>query len=415
MMGTGASLEKLLVKASPYVIFLLAVLLALFLLIITIFLIRKLLEKKKSDEEVLTQFQLLQGIQREMGEFRLSHEEEAKKAYSEMIDAFVKTQETLKGGLDSGMKSIMENLSSLSGAMTEQLSRSQTVLNEQLGIAQKNISEQLTGTVKIIGDVRTTLGGLSESAKRMQELGENISELQKIMKSPKLRGNIGEVLLEDMLKQVIPTENYQLQYQFRGGEMVDAVIRVGGSLIPVDAKFPLESFSRLMASPDEVTKKREMREFITSVRRKIDDIASKYIRPEEGTYDFALMYIPAENVYYEIIVSDREFSGGIDLYNYALKRKVVLVSPNSFYAYLVAIAFGLKGFTIEKEAYEIRGRLEELYRIIERFGDAFEGLGKNLNISVRKYEEARKNLETLETRLDLITGIKGEIAGKEQE
>ncbi len=235
------------------------------------------------------------------------------------------------------------------------------------------------------------------------------------MKSPKLRGNIGEVLLEDMLKQVIPTENYQLQYQFRGGEMVDAVIRVGGSLIPVDAKFPLESFSRLMASPDEVTKKREMREFITSVRRKIDDIASKYIRPEEGTYDFALMYIPAENVYYEIIVSDREFSGGIDLYNYALKRKVVLVSPNSFYAYLVAIAFGLKGFTIEKEAYEIRGRLEELYRIIERFGDAFEGLGKNLNISVRKYEEARKNLETLETRLDLITGIKGEIAGKEQE
>jgi DNA recombination protein RmuC len=403
-MGSGASMEKLLAKASPYVIFLLAVLLALFLLIITIFLIRKLLEKKRSDEEVLTQFQLLQSLQREMGEFRLSHEEEAKKAYSEMIDAFVKTQETLKGGLESGMKGIMENLSSLSGAMTE-----------QFGIAQKNISDQLTGTVKIIGDVRTTLGGLSESAKRMQELGENISELQKILKSPKLRGNIGEVLLEDMLKQVIPTENYQLQYQFRGGEMVDAVIRVGESLIPVDAKFPLESFTRLLASPDEVTKKREKREFITSVRRKIDDIASKYIRPEEGTYDFALMYIPAENVYYEIIVSDRDFSEGIDLYNYALKKKVVLVSPNSFYAYLVAIAFGLKGFTIEKEAYEIRGRLEELYRIIERFGDAFEGLGKNLNISVRKYEEARKNLETLETRLDLITGIKGEIAGKEQE
>jgi DNA recombination protein RmuC len=403
-MGSGASMEKLLAKASPYVIFLLAVLLALFLLIITIFLIRKLLEKKRSDEEVLTQFQLLQSLQREMGEFRLSHEEEAKKAYSEMIDAFVKTQETLKGGLESGMKGIMENLSSLSGAMTE-----------QFGIAQKNISDQLTGTVKIIGDVRTTLGGLSESAKRMQELGENISELQKILKSPKLRGNIGEVLLEDMLKQVIPTENYQLQYQFRGGEMVDAVIRVGESLIPVDAKFPLESFTRLLASPDEVTKKREKREFITSVRRKIDDIASKYIRPEEGTYDFALMYIPAENVYYEIIVSDRDFSEGIDLYNYALKKKVVLVSPNSFYAYLVAIAFGLKGFTIEKEAYEIRGRLEELYRIIERFGDAFEGLGKNLNISVRKYEEARKNLETLEMRLDLITGIKGEIAGKEQE
>lgn len=407
-------MDSLLVKASPYLIFLLAILLALFLFVISVLLVRKLMERKKSGEELISQLQILQSLQREMGEFRIAQEEEAKKAYGEMINAFLKTQETLKGGLETGIKSITQNLTSISGAMNDQLARSQKILNEQLGIAQKNISDQLTGTVKIIGDVRTTLGGLSESAKRMQELGENISELQKILKSPKLRGNIGEILLEDMLKQVLPSENIQLQYQFRSGEIVDAVIRVGGNLIPVDAKFPLESFSRLIASTDEGSRRRERRDFITSVKRKVDDIASKYIRPEEGTYDFALMYIPAENVYYEIILNDGGTSEGADLYNYALKKKVVLVSPNSFYAYLVAIAFGLKGFKIEKEAMEIRGRLEELYRIIERFGEAFEGLGKNLNLSVRKYEEARKNLENLETRLDLIAGIKGQISERDE-
>ena len=250
-------MDSLLVKSSPYLIFLLAILLTLFLFVISALLVRKLMERKKSGEELISQLQILQSLQREMGEFRIAQEEEAKKAYGEMINAFLKTQETLKGGLETGIQSITQNLTSISGAMNDQLARSQKILNEQLGIAQKNISDQLTGTVKIIGDVRTTLGGLSESAKRMQELGENISELQKILKSPKLRGNIGEVLLEDMLKQVLPSENVQLQYQFRSGEIVDAVIRVGGNLIPVDAKFPLESFSRLIASTDEGSRRRD--------------------------------------------------------------------------------------------------------------------------------------------------------------
>ncbi|RMG60375.1 MAG: DNA recombination protein RmuC [Deltaproteobacteria bacterium] len=376
----------------------LAIFVAGFFLIAAVFLMKKVIEgSRRGREEDSVVVQVLNSMQKELEELRLKQVEDASKLREELRDGMARAQSDVNARLESGMKLMMDNLTKISGELTE-----------RLGQSQKLITDQLQGTVKIIGDVKTTLGTLAEQARRMKELGEDVSKLQEILRSPKLRGSVGEVLLEDMLRQVIPEENYSLQYQFRSGERVDAVIRLGGHIIPIDSKFPLESFERFLGAGDEAEKRKHRRDFVQTVKRRIDEIAERYIRPEEGTYDFALMYVPAENIYYEIIL--RKEDEKEDLYGYALRKRVVPVSPNSFYAYLVAIAFGLKGFRIEKEAMEIRGRLEEIVRGLAAFGEVFEGLGKNIDLAARKYDDARKRLQKVETRLEMLTGL-GEIEG----
>lgn len=397
--------------ASPYFLMVMAIFVAVLFLGVAIYLIRKYFDDRtRRTEEDSVVFQVLKTMQEEISSLREKQIDEAVRLQKDIRESMMESQRILSEGLNSGMQLVVKNLAEVSRNLTEQLQKSQKLLNEQLGIAQKNISEQLEGTVRIISDVRTTLGALEEQARRMKELGEDVSKLQEILKSPKLRGSVGEVMLEDMLRQMLPQENYEFQYRFRSGEKVDAIIKLGGNIIPIDSKFPLESFSRLTSATEESEKKKFRREFIQTVKKRIDEIADRYIKPEEGTYDFALMYIPAENVYYEIILRrDENDVAHEDLYSYAVRRRVVPVSPNSFYAYLVAIAFGLKGFKIEKEAIEMRGRMEELRRSIAGFLETFGGLGRNLDLASRKYEEARRKLQKVETQLELITGVSGEV------
>jgi len=388
------------------VILILAVCVAAFFLIITIFLMKRFFSREPEIDRTVHVGEILQSIQKEVAELRHSQEGEGKKAYQELAQSFIKAQETLQGGLEGGIKTLVENLSAMSHTIDSHLNLSQKGMNEQLGIAQKNISDQLAGTVKLIGDVKSTLGGLSESAKRMETLGEEISRLQDVLAPPKLRGNFGEMMLENMLSQVIPPENYTIQHIFRSGEKVDAVIRLGDQLIPIDSKFPMESFRRISGDEGDGGGSKGRRDFVISVKRKIDDIASKYIKPDEGTYDFAMMYIPAENVYYEMMLRDEKGEKGYDLYEYSLGKKVVPVSPSSFYAYLLAVAYGLKGFKIEREALEIRGSLEELSRNLERFGALFEGVGKHIDLASRKFEESRRRFDQISSKVGQITGIR---------
>ncbi len=392
-------------SASPYMILLLAFFVAGFFLILAIFLMKHFFEGRGKDESSVRVGELIQSLHKEISELKSAQEEEGKKVYKELAHSFTRAHETLQSGLEGGIKSVVENISAMSGAINEHLKVSQKGMNEQLGMTQKNISQQLAGTVKLIGDVRTTLGGLSESAKRMEALGEDISKLQDILGPPKLRGGIGEMMLENMLSQVIPSENYHLQYAFRSGERVDAVVNLGDQMIPIDSKFPMESFTRLNRGDAGGEGPKERRDFVNSVKRKIDDIASKYIKPEEGTYDFAMMYIPAENVYYEMMLRDEKGEKGYGLYEYALNKKVVPVSPSSFYAYLLAVAYGLKGFKIEREALEIRGNLEEISRNLEKFGILFDGVGKNIELAGRKYEESRRRFEKIEMKVASMTGL----------
>jgi DNA recombination protein RmuC len=295
--------------------------------------------------------------------------------------------------------------------LNRQLGTVTSTLNEQLSQTRGNIGRELQNSRTVISQVQERLGELTSTARNIHELGRDISRLQDILQAPKLRGNLGELFLQELLAQVLPPSSYEVQYSFPGGEKVDAVIRLGDRLVPVDSKFPLESFNRMLEAESEDLRRKARREFTASVRRRIDEVAGKYIRPEHGTYDFALMYIPAENVFYETVIRDEAFGEEKSLFNYALAKHVIPVSPNSFYAYLAAVAYGLKGLHIEKRAKEIWGQLGQLRTGIDRFSEEFVVLGRHLDNARGKYGDADGRLVKLREALEQISG--GEEAGGE--
>ena len=303
------------------------------------------------------------------------------------------TGEALRTGLEEARRSLAEQLQGLVGTV-----------NTQLAQSQQNLGAQFEGATKVFGELKGQLGQVAEMATRMESLGREIEELQGILKAPKLRGNMGEASLEEFLRQVLPPGAFEIQHRFAGGQAVDAVIRLRDHLVPVDAKFPLESFQRMVGAEDDTARKTARKEFEKSVKGRIDEIADKYIRPVEGTFEFALMYIPAENVYYEVIIKDENLGDQGSLLAYATSRRVVPVSPNSFFAYLSTIATGLKGMQVEERAREILIELGKLQREFSRFGEAFRLVGKHLQSASGKYEEAEKLANRVGDRLQSVTG-----------
>jgi DNA recombination protein RmuC len=196
-----------------------------------------------------------------------------------------------------------------------------------------------------------------------------------------------------------------MQYAFKGGEIVDAVILLHGGMVPVDAKFPLENFQRLVQAETDDQRREGKRAFMRDVKKHVDAISTKYIRPDEGTLDFALMYIPAENVYYETIIKDDEFGGEMALFQYSLQKRVIPVSPNSLYAYLNTILLGLKGLRVEESAREILSAITRLDGEFARFGEAFRLVGKHLDNSSKQFQEADKRFGKVEGKLQDINGI----------
>src|SRR5437763_782273 len=240
-----------------------------------------------------------------------------------------------------------QQLAQLTGQMNDRLREGLELVQR----SQSAVGERLDNTSRVVGEVQKGLGELREATAKVYEVGRDVASLHDILRAPKLRGGLGEFLLGDLLAQVLPPAHFTLQHAFRSGERVDAVVRLGDGLVPVDAKFPLEDFRRLLEAADDDERARARKAFVAQVRRHIDDIATKYVLPDEGTYDFALMYIPAENVYYETIIRDEEPG----LAAYAIGRKVIPVAPNCFHAYLQAIALGLRGLRIEARAREVLG------------------------------------------------------------
>lgn len=274
-------------------------------------------------------------------------------------------------------------------------------VNENLSRTQGNINEQLGSAGATMGDVQKKLGALAETTKNIQKIGEDISSLQDILQAPKLRGNLGEFMLEDLLKN-LGASNYAMKYSFSDGTQVDSIIKLGEKIVPIDSKFPLESFKRLMLAPDDDEKKKCKKEFVRSVKERIDEIADKYINPDEGTFDFALMYIPAENVFYEIIIND-SFAHDYEIAEYAMKKHVVPVSPNSFHAYVMAIVYGLKGFRIEKQAATILGELTKIQDQFAKFYLNFTLVGKHISNASAKYDETQRRAEKLNEKISKLT------------
>lgn len=318
---------------------------------------------------------------------------------------------------DTGMLVMQQQVDALRQQITETITGNTTALNQQLSSVTQQVNQQLTAMVqqlqnatgqigtrldnaaRVVGEVKQNLGELSKATQQVFDVGKDIASLQEILRAPKLRGILGEFFLGDLLGQILPPNHFILQHRFKSGEAVDAVVRLGQFLVPVDSKFPLENFRRVVESKNDDERKAARKKFNTDVKKHVDAIADKYILPDEGTFPFALMYIPAENVYYETIIKDENLGDEKSLSAYALERKVIPVSPNSLYAYLQAIVMGLKGLQIEKSAQIIINHLERLRGDFERFRKEFEVIGTHLTNAKGRYDEASIRLDRFGERL----------------
>ena len=272
-------------------------------------------------------------------------------------------------------------------------------MNQSIQEANRIISQNLGSATEVFGNVKEQLGKLEQTNKQIIAISQDISSLQELLRAPKFRGAMGETFLENLLSQVLPKEHYQVQYRFKSSESVDAVIRLGERLVPVDAKFSLENFQKMLEAPDEQAKESFRKKFSQDIKNRINEISVKYILPAENTYDFALMYIPAENVYYEVIIKE-------DIFTYSMLKKVIPVSPNTFYAYLQVICLGLRGLKVEENAKIILKSLGALSVETERFKEDFNILGSHLVNANTKYNDAQKRFEKVAERLINIQDTK---------
>jgi len=277
-------------------------------------------------------------------------------------------------------------------------------MNQSIQEANKIIGQNLGSATSAFGGVKEQLGKLEETNKQIIAISKDISSLQELLRAPKFRGAMGETLLDNLLSQVLPREHYHTQYRFKSADAVDAVICLGERLVPVDAKFSLENFQRMQDASDEQAKETSRKKFIQDVKNRINEIAAKYILPAENTYDFALMYIPAENVYYEIIIKE-------DIFSYSMLKKVIPVSPNTFYAYLQVICMGLRGLKVEENAKLILKSLGALSIETDKFKEDFGILGSHLLNANTKYADAEKRLDKVSQRLTDIQDTR-QIIGK---
>ena len=330
-------------------------------------------------------------------------EEMRKDASSQQMWILMQQQmEQLRGQVGEGFRGNISLLNEQIGLINQQVNQQLQMVNQQLQSSSGEVNKRLDNAARVIGDVQKNIGELSKTSEQIFEVGKDIASLQEILRTPKLRGGLGEQFLGELLYQILPPKSFTLQHTFLSGERVDAVVTVGDKLVPIDSKFPLENFKRIIESNVDEEKRVHLKAFYRDVKKHIDDIANKYIVPKEGTYDFALLYIPAENVYYETITKDESFGEEKGILNYALSKKVIPVSPNLFYAYLHVIALGLKGLKIEENALKIQVELAGLAKEIKGFQEDFQLVGKHITNATNKYEEARRRLDKFSFKLELI-------------
>lgn len=263
----------------------------------------------------------------------------------------------------------------------------------------KAINERLDRAARVIAGVQKSIG-------EMSEIGRGMKDLQEFLRSPKLRGNIGEQVLKELLGQMLPKQSFNLQYSFKSGAKVDAAIKTAAGIIPIDAKFPMENFRKMMAAKTDKEKKAVEKEFIRDVKKHISDISSKYILTEEGTIDYALMYLPSEAIYYEVVNNS-------DLFDYSGKKRVLPVSPMTFYAYLRAILMSFEGQKIEAKARQILAAIRAVQKDYNKVEDNLSVLGKHIQNAYNQMSNVLSGFNLLGQKLSstqaLGEGTKEEI------
>jgi DNA recombination protein RmuC len=250
----------------------------------------------------------------------------------------------------------------------------------------KQLNQRLDNAAMVIKDVEKEIG-------QMSEIGRNMRELQDFLKSPKLRGNIGEQVLKDLISQMFPKNTFNLQYEFKSGEKVDAAIKTDAGILSIDSKFPMENFQKMAKQEDKQQKLVFQKEFIKDVKKHIDTISKKYILPEEGTMDFALMYVPSESVYYEVV-------NEIELMEYARRVRVYIVSPSTLYAALQTILLSFEGKKLEARSRELFSILRGLQLDYEKVNENMGILGKHLTNAYSQFNNVTSGFMQLGQKLE---------------
>lgn len=298
----------------------------------------------------------------------------------------------LKADIDTMQRSVVELRESLQENINEKLKAGQAQTNE-------SIQRQFTQSAKIIADVTQRLTQLDETNKRVVSVADELKTLQNVLQNPKQRGVVGEYYLQSVLENVLPPGRFQMQYKFADGEIVDAAIFLDkDKVLPIDSKFSLENYNRLIEEADKATKEALVKKFKVDLKARIDE-TSKYIRPSENTMDFAFMFIPSESLYYDLLINKvgTTATNSRDLIEYAFQDKhVIIVSPTSFTAYLQTVLQGLRSLQIEEQAKDIQKRVGELGRHIASYDVFMQKLGGSLGTTVNHYNNAHKELKKID-------------------
>jgi len=284
------------------------------------------------------------------------------------------------------LKTMQASIDSTNKTLNEAMRTSSLEVSKVLQENSKQLNERLDRASAVIRDVGKEVG-------QMSEIGRNMRELQDFLKSPKLRGNIGEQVLKDLISQMFPKNSFHLQYSFKSGEKVDAAIKTDAGILSIDSKFPMENFQKMVKAQDDTEKKSHEKEFTRDVKKHIETIAKKYILPEEGTMDFALMYVPSESVYYELVNMQ-------EIMEYARRQRVYVVSPSTLYAHLQTILLSFEGKKIESKSREVFKMLRALQIDYEKVEENLGTLGKHLNNASAQFHNIHSGFTSLGQKLN---------------
>ncbi|MBM4434889.1 MAG: DNA recombination protein RmuC [Chloroflexi bacterium] len=284
---------------------------------------------------------------------------------------------------------LQAQVAELARATTASLGELRTEVQRTLGVAEERMTTQATATGRALTDLARQLGELSARSERIGELARDVGSLHDLLKVPQPRGGFGELMLERLLADSLPAEAFALQHTFRDGQRVDAIVRSGGRIVPIDAKFPLEAFQALLAAKTDDERRAKRKLFLQQVKRHVDAVG-RYVRPDEGTVDIAFLYVPAEQVHYEAFVA---LEDGDDMRAYCAQHRVVPVSPNTLVAYLHLVALGLRGLAIEERSRDLHEHVRRAALDLERFRDLYDQLGRHIENASKKFTESRRALK----------------------
>jgi DNA recombination protein RmuC len=300
---------------------------------------------------------------------------------------------------------LQNQIAELTRALEMKLGESTRTLTNAMNETTNKAFAQASESTRLIREITQELAKVGEGQRQVVSIADNLKNLQDVLKNPKQRGVLGEYYLETVLKNVLPPNGYKMQYPFKDGTIVDAVVITKDGIIPVDSKFSLENYNRILEASEKVDRERFETAFANDLKLRIDE-TSKYIKPEEGTLEFAFMFIPSEAVYYDLLVNKVGAlkSNNVNLIEYAFsKKKVMVVSPTTFLAYLLTVLQGMKALRIEESAKKIGKNVGELGKHLASYQSYIDRVGKNLGTTVSAYNAAGKEFNKINKDLFRIT------------